>query len=86
MLFLNKIKILNDKQSGFRPGLRIFNTINIYASDLYTALHEKKSIISIYMETFDTIQPKILLDKMCYYGIRGCIHDRLIQLLLMGEL
>jgi len=78
MLFLSKLNILNDKQFGFRPGLSSFDALYTYTSDIYNALHENKSIISIFIDfkkAFDTVQPSVLLDKMYFYGIRGCIHD-----------
>ena len=77
MLYLNKMKILNNRQFGFRPGLSTFDAINTFTSDLYTALNKNKSILSIFIDfskAFDTVQPNILLDKMYHYGIRGCIH------------
>ena len=78
LIFLNKMKILNNKQFGFRPGLSTFDALNNFTSDLYAALNENKSMISIFIDfrkAFDTVQPNILLDKMYHYGIRGCIHD-----------
>lgn len=78
IMFLNKMKILNDKQFGFRPGLSTFDAINTFMFDLYNALNNNKSIISIFIDfrkAFDTVQPNILLDKMYHYGIRGCIYD-----------
>ena len=78
MLYLTKKKILNDCQFGFRPGLSTFDAINTFTSDLYMALNKSKSILSIFIDfrkAFDTVQPNILLDKMHYYGIRGCIYN-----------
>ena len=78
LIFLNKMDILNNRQFGFRPGLSTFDAINTFTSDLYTALNNNKSVVSIFIDfrkAFDTVQHNILLDKMHHYGIRGCIHD-----------
>lgn len=42
------------------------------------ALNKNKSILCIFIDfrkVFETVQPSILLDKMHYYGIRGCIYN-----------
>ena len=78
MSYLSKQKILNDRQFGFRPGLSTFDAINLFTSDLYNALDNHKSIISIYIDfskAFDTVDPDILVDKLQHYGIRGCVRD-----------
>ena len=78
MSFLDTTNILNNRQFGFRSNLSTFDAINTFTSDLYTALNNNKSILSVFIDfrkAFDTIQPNILLDKMYHYGIRGCIHD-----------
>ena len=77
-IFLEKMKILNNNQFGFRSGMSTFDALNTFTSDLYTSLNNNKSILSIFIDfrkAFDTIQPTILLDKMSHYGIRGCIND-----------
>uniref|UniRef100_A0A0P4VU25 Reverse transcriptase domain-containing protein n=1 Tax=Scylla olivacea TaxID=85551 RepID=A0A0P4VU25_SCYOL len=76
---LNKMEILNNRKFGFRPGLSTFDALNTFTSDLYTALNNNKSVVSIFIDfrkAFDTVQHKILLNKMYHYGIRGCFHDR----------
>ena len=78
MSFLNRNNILNNRQFGFRSGLSTFDAINTFTSDLYTAINNNKSILSVFIDfskAFDTIQPNILLDKIYHYSIRGCIHN-----------
>ena len=70
--YLNKNKIISNSQFGFRPGLNTFDAINKFTSDLYSALDDHKSIISIFIDfskAFDTVQHNILLDKLHHYGI-----------------
>ena len=83
MSFIRKIKILNYKQSGFRPSLSTFHEIKTHTSKPYSALNENKSIKSIFIDlqkAFDTIQPNILPDKM-YYTME--FADVLVQILFM---
>ena len=77
MNYLNKHKILSNSQYGFRSGLNTFDALAKFTSDVYSALDNHKSIISIFIDfskAFDTVHPNILLDKLQHYGIRGNIH------------
>ena len=77
MRYLDKRNILNNRQFGFRPGLNTFDAINKFTSDVYSALDDHRSIISIlidFSKAFDTVHPDILLDKLYYYGTRDCVH------------
>ena len=61
MSYLSKQKILNNRQFGFRLGLNTFDAINLFTSDLYHALNNHKSILSIFInfsKAFDTVDPK----------------------------
>ncbi|XP_045105188.1 uncharacterized protein LOC123500563 [Portunus trituberculatus] len=63
MNYLNKQKILNNRQFGFCPGLNTFDAINVFTTDLHNALNNLKSIISIFIDfskAFDTVDPNIL--------------------------
>lgn len=78
MNYLNKRRILNNRQFGFRPGLNTFDAINVFTTDLHNALNNHKSIISIFIDfskAFDTVDPNILVDKLRHYGIRGCVQN-----------
>ena len=45
MHFLDKKKILDNRQLGFRSGMSIFDATNTFTSDLYSALNRNKSIL-----------------------------------------
>lgn len=77
MSYLSKQKILNNRQFGFRAGPNTFDAIDLLTSDLYNALNNHKSIISIFIDfskAFDTVDLNILVDKLQHYGTRGCVQ------------
>ena len=70
--------ILNPTQFGFRRNHNTFQALNLFSSDIYSALDNSLSTLSIFIDfskAFDTINHNILLDKMYHYGIRGPIHS-----------
>ena len=69
--FLNKHKILNKYQFGFRMNRSTYMALIILIENLMKALENGESVIGIlldFQKAFDTV---ILLDKLCIYGIRG---------------
>ena len=74
--FLNKFKILYDNQYGFRKGHGTVHPIIKFLDKIYTALNNKNSeyTLGIFLDlkkAFDTVDHKILLQKMEHYGFRG---------------
>ena len=72
--FLNECNILYDKQFGFRMNHSTSHATSYLSSKLYNALDESEKAVSVFMDlskAFDTLDLKILLQKLSHYGIRG---------------
>ena len=74
MSFLNKYKLLYCYQFGFRQKystiLALIETVDTIQQDLENGFY----VGGIYLDLIkasDTVDHKILLDKLCHYGIRG---------------
>ena len=72
--FLNKHKILNKYQFGFRTNHSTYMALIILLENLMKALENCESAIGIlldFQKAFDAVNHSILLDTLCIYGIRG---------------
>ena len=72
--FLDKYKILNKYQFGFRRNHSTYMALIILLENLTKALENGESAIGIFLDfqkAFDTVNHSILLDKLYIYGIRG---------------
>jgi hypothetical protein len=75
--FINKHKILNKHQFGFRNGHSTTLSLIEVMDEIYKNLDDGNIGIGIFLDlqkAFDTIQHSILLDKLQHYGIRGLAH------------
>lgn len=73
-IYLEKKNILYDYQFGFRKGHSTEHAILETIENLKTAIDDNKITCGIFLDfskAFDTINHKILLDKINAYGIRG---------------
>ena len=74
--FLTDNEILNPNQFGFRKGFSTdFAIIQTY-DKIIESLSNKTHIIGVFMDlskAFDTINHKILLEKLHNYGVRGVV-------------
>jgi hypothetical protein len=78
--FLSSQDILNDSQFGFRPGHSTVHAIQHSVNIINDSHSTNKHVIGIFIDfskAFDTLDHKILLEKLSNYGIRGPAHELL---------
>ena len=76
--FLEKFNILCKYQFGFIPNKNATHAISTLVDYVINSLENNKTPSSIFLDTskaFDTIDHKILLNKLYMYGIRGITHN-----------
>ena len=72
--FLNKNRILNRYQFGFRNNHSTYMALVILLENLRNVLDSGECAIGIFLDiqkAFDTVDHCVLLDKLCIYGVRG---------------
>ena len=78
MKFIEKNKLLSTNQYGFRKGRSTEHAIIELVDKITRAIDRGKYAIGIFLDlskAFDTINHKILIKKLEYYGIRGISKD-----------
>ena len=76
--FLELRNILIKNQFGFRKFHSSYMALMVMMNDISKALDEGDSVIGIFLDfskAFDTVNHRILLDKLFHYGIRGNALD-----------
>ena len=82
--FLDKNKLLNNSQFGFRSKHSTVHALINAVENLHTAIDDKNFTLGIFIDfskAFDTINHDILLVKLDSYGIRGNVHKLLASYL-----
>lgn len=76
--FLERNGILNKSQNGFRPGKSTNTAILDCLEFVYSALNGKEHSVGLFYDlsrAFDTINHKLLLDRLFASGVRGVALD-----------
>ena len=72
--FLNTQNLLSQNHYGFRPKHNTSQAVLQFTANILNSLDNKLSAIGVFLDlskAFDTIDHKILLQKLDHYGIRG---------------
>ena len=82
--FLDKNEFLSDKQNGFRKERSTLGSIVNFTSDIFEAINDRKYTVAAFIDlkkAFDTVNHKILLEKMYLAGIKGNVLNLLTDYL-----
>ena len=70
--------MLSSSQCGFRKQHSNQHAIHDIVNEIYKNMDNKEITCGIFIDlkkAFDTVDHKILLSKLYYYGIRGTVYD-----------
>ena len=76
--YLNKMKVFFEFQFGYRDGHSTILVLTDIIDNIKKNIDNNEYTIGIFIDltkAFDTVDHKILLEKLTYYGIRGNAHS-----------
>ena len=67
------IRLQTITQNGFRPGLSTMHAVTDAFTPVYDSIHDKKysGLIFDIQKAFGTVDHRLMIAKLQYYGIRG---------------
>ena len=74
--YLMKIGVLHDGQFGFRKGHSTTQAVQHLLENINSALENGEQCMGVFIDfrkAFDTVDFKILLERLCYLGIKGSV-------------
>lgn len=75
--FLSTHNIINSHQFGFQKNKKTEDALKCVVDQLYEAIDNNKPCLTIFLDlakAFDTVNHRILLEKLFNYGFRGTAH------------
>ena len=70
--FLEENELYSEKQGGFRKGRSTITTVAYFTDDILTGVKDKQYTLATFIDlkkAFDTVNHKILLQKLPHYGL-----------------
>ena len=86
--FCKAQNIITEKQFGFRTKHSTQNALTHLTDTLAEKMDNSESCIVVFLDlakAFETVDHKILLQKLYHYGIRGIAHELINPIFLEGN-